>query len=693
MYRRYAADRPQEERSANVDEQRPSEGNANATARTSAGVIEVPTPPRRRLRPRVAKLQRLAEPWVNNGFGVFLVEPNGKAPLGELHPHGHKDATGDLERFVRGLTRFPAANYGLVPPEGVLVLDVDPRDGGDEALARLEATHGPLPVSTRVRTSAHEGRQGFHIYLRAEGLPDRKRLIGRGLEAKVGNSGYLLGPGSVHPRTGEEYELVTGSPEALAEAPEWLRDLAAGAAQTEPQSMESGASWSVGIGERHTRLVSLAGSLIQLGFTTEDELAGALGAIQARFDNSDGEVPREIINTARDAANRWGGQHQAEFEAAVAKELRQIEVRTEARRRQAAKAQPDIASLLPPAGRTLADELAEAPEEVAFAIDRLHPAGGNALLVAQYKAGKTTLLLNLVKALADGEPFLGQFDVAPLAGRVAYFNYELDAAMFGVWARDLGIAHPERVAAPLHLRGAGLPFWHDAVAEQLIAWLRQNEVEFLILDPAARAWRGLVDNENDNAAVAVFTDTLDAIKREAGVPNLVLSTHTGRLRPAENEERSRGATRLEDWMDAGLYLTSDSHGRRALRASGRDVDVEAIDLDYDDWTRRLSTSGQTRRERREDEGVQRVLDTLATFDEPPTTKGLSDALTGEKEKRSGWIKAAAVAGYLERRYTDETPHDERESPRPGAGLYCSLTDRGRAFLEGHAERVREAEDE
>ena len=220
------------------------------------------------------------------------------------------------------------------------------------------------------------------------------------------------------------------------------------------------------------------------------------------------------------------------FERAVELETRKLEVREQARRRVASKLAA-VSFTLPAPGRTLADDLAEPRAKQKFAIDRLHPAGGNSLLVAQYKAGKTTLALNLSKALADGTPFLGAFNIAPLQGRIGVLNYEMSADQFRDWADDMEIERTERVAQPLHLRGFRLPFWEPDFMERLAEWLRAEAVEWLIVDPAARAWTGFIDNENDNAKMAAFTNALDELKRQGGVTNLLLTTHTGRAKREE----------------------------------------------------------------------------------------------------------------------------------------------------------------
>ncbi|WP_151083310.1 bifunctional DNA primase/polymerase [Nocardioides cynanchi] len=97
------------------------------------------------------------------------------------------------------------------------VLDVDPRNGGDESLQRLLARHGDLPATYTVRS----GGGGRHYYFR---LPDfdvasGTHLLGPGLDVK-GEGSYVVAPGSIHARSGALYEVVDDSP--MAQPPDWL---------------------------------------------------------------------------------------------------------------------------------------------------------------------------------------------------------------------------------------------------------------------------------------------------------------------------------------------------------------------------------------------------------------------------------------------------------------------------------------
>ena len=99
----------------------------------------------------------------------------------------------------------------------------------------------------------------------------------------------------------------------------------------------------------------------------------------------------------------------------------------------------------------------------------------------------------------------------------------------------------------LQLRGHVLPLHVPLVFDHAVEWLKEREITFLIIDTYARAYGG---DENNNAAVSRFLDTLDMLKEDAGVVDLVLTAHTGRKEHIQGEEHARGATRIDDWADA-----------------------------------------------------------------------------------------------------------------------------------------------
>jgi hypothetical protein len=139
--------------------------------------------------------------------------------------HGLYAATSDPDRVARWWARWPKANIGARVPRSLFVLDVDPRAGGLDSLARLEADHAPLPP-TRVSLSGR-GDGGAHRWfvhpggtLTVVGLKQRGY---HGLDLKT-HHGYVLLPPSRHPATGKPYQWAEPVLEP-AEPPAWLRRL------------------------------------------------------------------------------------------------------------------------------------------------------------------------------------------------------------------------------------------------------------------------------------------------------------------------------------------------------------------------------------------------------------------------------------------------------------------------------------
>ncbi|MGH4009782.1 MAG: bifunctional DNA primase/polymerase [Pseudonocardiaceae bacterium] len=139
-------------------------------------------------------------------------ESPGKHPLTR---HGKDDATTDLDVVRAWWTWWPTANIGGRPPANTVVLDVDPRNGGDVALAALVEQHGALPDTM----TAQSGSGGLHYWYRHVG-PARGRL-GVGLDVKT-HSGYLILPPSTHV-SARPYRWLTRV--RIAPAPAWLARL------------------------------------------------------------------------------------------------------------------------------------------------------------------------------------------------------------------------------------------------------------------------------------------------------------------------------------------------------------------------------------------------------------------------------------------------------------------------------------
>lgn len=112
------------------------------------------------------------------------------------------------------------------------------------------------------------------------------------------------------------------------------------------------------------------------------------------------------------------------------------------------------------------------------------------MLSAQFKAGKSTLVGNLMRALADREPFLDQFDVRHPPRRIALIDTELDNNTLRRWLRDQNIRNHSAVVDVVALRGrvAAFNLIDDRIRAQWAERLRQLECDYLILDCLRPSW-------------------------------------------------------------------------------------------------------------------------------------------------------------------------------------------------------------
>jgi hypothetical protein len=198
------------------------------------------------------------------GVPVFPVRPGGKLPLfrsahadddplrgvcrGECAADGHgvHDATTDPERIREWWAACPDANVGIAcGPAGLLVLDVDPRHGGGEAILELQRRYAPLPETLWSRT----GGGGWQAFFRAVGFGNSASRLGPGIDTR-GQGGYVVVPPSLHP-SGEPY--AWWNPEIpIAPLPGWIRRL------LEPRRESSNGAGKLRTPDIHSRYVVAA---------------------------------------------------------------------------------------------------------------------------------------------------------------------------------------------------------------------------------------------------------------------------------------------------------------------------------------------------------------------------------------------------------------------------------------------------
>ena len=215
-------------------------------------------------------------------------------PLQSSHP--------SAEQVADWFGRWPDANIGIVTGEisNLIVLDIDPKHGGDASLDRLERQFGQLPATIEVTT----GGGGHHFYFAHPGGLIRSRAaLAQGVDLR-GDGGYIVAPPSTHP-SGRPYLWAVGhSPEdvALAALPRWILLESGGSrARRTPSDWRRLVREGVPEGQRNSSIAALTGHLLRHQVDPEVvlELLLSWNRMRCRPPLQDAEVAQVVSNIVR----------------------------------------------------------------------------------------------------------------------------------------------------------------------------------------------------------------------------------------------------------------------------------------------------------------------------------------------------------------------------------------------------------
>jgi replicative DNA helicase len=174
--------------------------------------------------------------YARRGWPVVPCKPGGKAPLGELAPHGFLDATTDRAQVEQWWGDRPDANVAVANGHGADALDVDgPK--GEASLGSLLADVGIADDEAAGWAWDRSGREdgGRRAWFRTPAGCPRRDLKAAGYPglAWLGRGGYTVAPPSQHP-SGRVYTWLSGEPpEQLPEVPAALAEVIRPAAPAE----------------------------------------------------------------------------------------------------------------------------------------------------------------------------------------------------------------------------------------------------------------------------------------------------------------------------------------------------------------------------------------------------------------------------------------------------------------------------
>lgn len=263
------------------------------------------------------KLNHLSALQYAERFKFFVLPVEDKKPVGSLVPNGFKDASRDPSQIHDWWDKKPEAGVGIaVKQSGLLVLDIDPRNGGDDSFTDLIKEFGELPPCPQVLT----GGGGSHFYFSAH--PKIGKTISSllpGIDLKA--DGYVVAPPSKH-LSGKTYawsvdgDIFDVKP---CPAPEWLLDLCLNyyGSGSGTFTNKNNDEWKKRIlggtreGTRNETIASLSGHLLRKNVDAyiARDLIIAWNQMFCRPPLTDQEVIRTVDSIAKKEGERRGISH------------------------------------------------------------------------------------------------------------------------------------------------------------------------------------------------------------------------------------------------------------------------------------------------------------------------------------------------------------------------------------------------
>ncbi len=402
-------------------------------------------------------------------------------------PHSKKPALTTWKEYQKRLptreevTRwFTETNYlvGFVTGDvsKIDVVDVDPRHGGDAALAEVIKQHGPIAVGPEALT----GGGGLHLYYRHK--MGRKNVGGeKGIDIRA-DRGFIVAPPSIHPTTGLPYTWAPGHEMGkvpLCEMPEALEQAAQ--EKTAPHVAQPTTKWEEALGKvpqgsQDEHLISLAGKLIALNRSIPEPLQREMVLSALR---------KQASSWPQDAGDPWtDADFERHYESALKKDVANH-----------GGEQPGKLT-----GRTW-DDMHDSPlPPVSYTVRGMFREREINAIVAAPMTGKSTVAEDIGLSLAVSSPSvpaLGQFPIEPLKNKTGVVIPRKVLYLFGEQGRE---SWEQRLLEIGEFRG---------VTQRGVPIRFIPAYDWKMDDP--KKWQQLLECIMDEAATDVFIDPLVAL--------------------------------------------------------------------------------------------------------------------------------------------------------------------------------------
>lgn len=477
------------------------------------------------------------------GWHVLPVVPNGKVPATQ---HGVKDATIDPEQIARWWTQNPDFNIGIAAGErsGVIVFDIDPRNGGDGSWEEWQRLNGNTPDGAMQLTAGG----GYHYI--AEYTPDiRSCKLIEGVDLLADGRYFVAFPSIIE---GRKYEWEASSDPFDGVAPfnvppAWVQAYSAMRKPAERQHATTGGGLIQG--SRNNGLTALGGAMRRYGMTEAEIMAALSIANETRC-----EIPlpsSELSQIVRSVA-RYDPENDIAVSAGIGSESAEAIL---------AAAQAETQEYY----FTRASSYLGQPAPLQWIIKGWVPDSGVTMVYGESGAGKTFVTLDMACHIAAGMQWHGH---RTKAGVVVYMagegNYGLRQRVTA-WCK----AHSVQSLDNLLISNKAIDADSPAAAAHII-----NAVREITQDDAAALFVDTVNNHmsGDENSAKDTRNMLNACNIVARALNasICLNHHTGHA--ADSKQRARGSSAWKASLDASILVSKNEGGIEILCTKMKDAE-------------------------------------------------------------------------------------------------------------------------
>lgn len=454
------------------------------------------------------------------GWPVLPLVPGGKVPA---TAHGVHDASTDPERIRAWWGANPQANIGIAAGvrSGLMVLDVDPRNGGDDSWARLTAACGEPPDTPQALTAGG----GEHFVFRYDPAI-RSAKLAEGVDLLADGRYFVAYPSQVNGRH-YVWEASSDPADGLAPAPlpESWRQAILGR-----RKAPAAANDSIIVGNRNAGLTSLAGAMRRHGMSESEILAALTVANDSRC-----EIPlpsSELAQIARSVA-RYEPESDVAASAALGAQAAEMLLEPESEYR-----------------LTRATAFLSQPSPLRWVIKGWIPEASLAMVYGESGSGKTFVTLDMACSIAAGIAWQGQ---RCATGTVIYLagegNYGLRQRI-AAWCRH----HNVQSLDNLLVSSRAIDIDGPAVGHQITQAIRElasGPVVAIVVDTVNNHMSG---DENSAKDTRMMVNACQSIARTFSAAT-ILNHHTGLS--VEAAKRARGSSAWKASLDAAILVTKD----------------------------------------------------------------------------------------------------------------------------------------